>query len=172
MSGAKNRGRLPRRLALPAAIVAAAGAGLAGRAAGLPGGAVFGAVLGAALVTAWHREAISIPRPLRMAVMIGVGAQIGMRVTSDTLVALGEAVGPALLAAVLLVLVGFALSAGLRRIGRAPEGDVLATSPGALEVLVGLAAEHDRGPVEVAMFHIVRIFVVVLSVPLLLHLLG
>ncbi len=47
----------------------------------------------------------------------------------------------------------------------------MATSPGALEVLTVLAIEDGEGPLEVALFHTVRVVLVMISVPALLILL-
>jgi uncharacterized membrane protein AbrB (regulator of aidB expression) len=65
---------------------------------------------------------------------------------------------------------GLVIGYVLRLTGRGPRGELLATSPGALEVLIGLAVQYDYEAVQVAMFHLVRLIIVVLSIPLLLQL--
>jgi membrane AbrB-like protein len=150
--------------------LAGAGTGLLGSAAGIPGGLIFGSVVGAAaagLVTGWD---IAVPPWLADVVLIAVGAQIGMRVTRDTVQLLGGQLFPAVAAALILIAGGLGITWLLRLTGRSPRGDVLATSPGALEVLVSIAVERNYGPGQVAVFHLVRILLVVASVPLLLYL--
>ncbi|WP_246064050.1 AbrB family transcriptional regulator [Blastococcus colisei] len=151
-------------------LVAGAGAGMLAGAAGIPGGLIFGSVVGAAaagLVTGWE---ITVPPWLANLVLICVGAQIGMRVTRDTVQLLGGQLLPATAAALVLIAGGLGITWILRRTGRSPRGDVLATSPGALEVLIAIAVERNYGAGQVAVFHLVRILLVVASVPLLLYL--
>jgi uncharacterized protein len=153
---------------LAAASAGALAAGGVAQLAGIPGGLIFGAVIGAALVTLAYGRRIEVPKPLRTAIMIGIGALIGMGVTRETLSALRQAVVPAIGTAVLLILAGLLIALVLRWWGRSPDGDFLATSPGALEVLIGLAGDEGYDAVQVAMFHLVRIVLVVLLLPAIL----
>lgn len=155
-------------LLLVAAAVVGGGLGLLG----VPGGVVAGTTAGAAVVAVARPRAWLVDVRLRQAVLIGIGALVGTRVTPETLTALRAAVVPAVLAAVLLIAAGFALTALLRWRGLAPPGDVLATSPGALEVLTVVAVDRDEGALEVGLFHLVRVLLVVASVPLLVRLAG
>lgn len=156
------------RLLLLAA--AAAAGGLLADVLGIPGGLIFGSVLGAATASLYVSELVLVPAWFRNVALIGVGAQVGMRVTRDTLEPLRQALLPAVLAALSLIAAGLLIAYVLRLTGRGPNAEVLATSPGALEVLIGLAVEHEYEAVQVAMFHVVRLLVVVLSIPLILHL--
>ena len=152
------------------AAAAGAGTGTFASATGLPGGLIFGSVVGAAavcLIVGWE---IDVPPWLANLVLIGVGAQIGMRVTRDTLQLLGGQLLPAVAAALILIAGGLGITWVLRRTGRSPRGDTLATSPCALEVLVAIAVERNYGAGQVAVFHLVRVLLVVASVPLLLYL--
>jgi uncharacterized membrane protein AbrB (regulator of aidB expression) len=76
--------------ALAFLATAAATGGLAASAAGIPGGLIFGSVLGAAAGSLRLGRRVVVPSWLRDAAFIGVGAQVGMRVTRDTLGPLGE----------------------------------------------------------------------------------
>ena len=150
--------------------LASTAAGLLAMASGVGGALIFATTLAAAAVTVASAEPRRCPRWIRTSVQVGLGWMIGTRVTPDTLVALQDAFVPALIAGVLVVAAGVAVAFGMRMTGLAPPGDVLATSPGAVEALAAVAAEHDAGAVQVALFHTVRILLVIASLPLLLHL--
>ena len=64
---------------------------------------------------------------------------------------------------------GLVIAVVLRSTGLAPEGVILATSPGALSAMAGVASEQGNG-VPVAIFHTVRVVLVLISLPLLLRL--
>lgn len=150
-----------------------AGAGLGGLAAtlmGIPGPLMFGAVAGAAVVTLAVDRVTYRPTWLPFVIQTGLGWLIGTLVTEETLVALGEAVMPALLSSILIIVAGIAIALLLRIIGIAPPGDVLATSPGAVEALATVADEQNAGPLQVAVFHTMRLVLVIGSLPLLLQL--
>lgn len=132
---------------------------------------VLGSTVGAALATLGYRTPMRCPRPIGMAVQGGLGAILGSLVTPASLEALRAAVVPSLLAAVLIIALGMGISFGLRRLGLAPPGDLLATSPGAMPALTSAAADYNTGPIHVTLFHTVRILCVMLSLPLLLALL-
>jgi uncharacterized protein len=155
-------------------LVALAVAAVAGKVAerlDLPGGLLVGAMVGAAAVgLAWSGD-VRIPRPLEDASLIVIGAAIGLLVTPETLASLRRYVVPAILAGVLIIVAGLAITYLLRALGIAPPGDVLATSPGALSSIAAVAASTGVGPVEVAMFHTVRLVLVILSIPLVSRLL-
>ena len=162
------RRRFERQRPLAVAAVCAIAIGLIAQAVGIPGGLIFGAMLGATAVTLRYGDPITVPTPIRTAVMIGVGTMIGMRVNRDTLDAVTQAFLPAVGAAAALMIGGILIALALRWMGRSPDGDLLATSPGALEVLVSLAADEDYNTAQVAMFHLVRLLLVVLLLPVIL----
>lgn len=138
----------------------------------VPGGLVVGGMIGAAGFSLLRGGAeVTVPAPLQTASFLVLGAAIGSTVTRDTLVQLRQALLPALLAAVLIIVAGIGIAYLLRALGLAPAGAVLATSPGALTAITAAAAERGAGPAEVALFHTVRIVLVLLSLPGLLALL-
>lgn len=154
------------------AVTVAAGAGAAlASAMGLPGGLVFGSTIGAGAVVLGRHRAWQVPARVRDVVMVAVGVTVGIRVTPDTIGVLGTTLGGAVLASLLLVAAGWAIAAVLTRLGVDVPGGLMATSPGALEVLTVIALEDGEGPLEVALFHTVRVVLVMVSIPLLLLLL-
>ena len=156
---------------LLSALTAAAVFGLAAQRLNIPGGLILGAMVGAALVTLATGVDIAMPPPLRDAAFIVIGAAIGVQLTRQAVSNLGPVLIPALLAALLIIIAGVAVTFLLRAAGMAPPGDVLATSPGALSVMSAVALEQKTGPAEVALFHLVRVVMVLLSLPLLVRLL-
>lgn len=152
-------------LALGAALVG----GLLFHQLGIPGGLIVGAMLGSAIVTAGANLSPDMPAPLEGAAFIGVGAAIGVLVTRDTLGAARSAIVPGLIAAVLIIAAGLAIAFLLRSIGMAPPSEVLATSPGGISAISAIAAEQRTGAVEVAVFHLIRVILVLMTIPALIH---
>ena len=138
----------------------------------VPGGLIVGAMLGGAAYSLVRGGAeVAVPGPLRTGAFLVLGAAIGATVTRATVVGLRNALLPALLSAVLIILAGVGIALFLRAVGLAPPGDVLATSPGALSAITAAAAANGTGAAEVALFHTVRVVLVLLSLPALLALL-
>lgn len=156
---------------LLAALAAAAVCGLLAQRLNLPGGLILGAMVGAAIVTLASDTSIRIPGPLRDGAFIVIGAAIGVRLTREAITQLGPVLVPAVLSGALIIVAGLAIAYLLRAVGMSPPGDILATSPGALSVMSALAVEHGTGAVEVALFHLVRVVMVILSLPILVQLL-
>ncbi len=154
------------------ALAAAVAGGLVLNHLNVPGGLIIGAMFGAALVTAGANLNPDLPSPLKTAAFVIVGASIGVMVTRDTLDAARSALVPGLIAAVLLIGAGLAIAFLLRSTGMAPPSEFLATSPGGLTALSSIAAAEQTGAVEVALFHLIRIVLVLLSIPALIHFLS
>ncbi|MQA76756.1 MAG: hypothetical protein GEU88_21100, partial [Solirubrobacterales bacterium] len=136
----------------------------------LPGGMIVGGMLGTA-ASSVTLGGTSVPAPLRTAIFVGVGMTIGMLVTREMLATLRSAILPAILSAVLLIAAGILVTLVLRLLDLAPAGDTLATSPGALSVLGAAALDHGVGAPIVVLFHILRIVLILLTLPLLVRLL-
>lgn len=152
-------------------LLAAAVTGVVAQRLAVPGGIILGAMVGAGAVTLASGQSVVIPGPLRDAAFVVVGAAIGVLLTRQAVRSLGPVLLPAVVSALLMVAAGLLIAYLLRALGIAPPGDVLATSPGALSVMSAMAVEQGTGAVEVALFHLVRIVLVILSLPLLVHLL-
>jgi membrane AbrB-like protein len=156
---------------LLAALAVARVCGLVAQRLDLPGGLILGAMVGAAAVTLTTGASITLPAPLEDAAFIIIGAAIGVQLTRQVVARLATVAVPAVMSGVLIIVAGLAIAYLLRALGMSPPGDVLATSPGALSVMSALAVERDTGAAEVAVFHLVRIVMVILSLPVLVHLL-
>lgn len=159
-------------MALVVTLAAAAAVGLAFDRIGIPGGLLTGAMVGAAGVTLARGGAgVVVPGAARTAAFVVLGAVIGTSLTRETVAGLRGVLLPAVFAALLLIAAGVGIALLLRATGLAPAGDVLATSPGALSAITAAAIERGVGAAEVAVFHTVRVVLVLLSLPALLTLL-
>ena len=152
-------------------LVVAAAFGFAAERVNFPGGLIFGSMVGAALVTLVSGGKPALPRPLQDTAFIVIGTAIGVLITRQSLATLRGVLLPALLAGALIIVAGVAIALLLRGMGLAPAGDVLATSPGALSFVSSVALEQGVGAVEVSVFHLVRVVLVILTLPLVATLL-
>ena len=152
-------------------LVSAAVGGLALQRSGLSGGIVIGAMVGSA---AWSLASggaeVVIPGPIRSGALIVLGATIGAGITRQSVHETSRYLLPAVLASVLIIAAGIGISLLLRAIGIAPPEDLLATSPGALSAVVGVAADRGENATVVGVFHTVRVLVVLATLPLLVAL--
>jgi membrane AbrB-like protein len=130
----------------------------------LPGGLLLGAMVGSAAVTLGSGVELVTPFPAAAVLFVAVGVMIGTLVTRDRLHRLAPMAWPAVASAAVLIVAGVLVAWLLQWTGLAPPAAVLATSPGALVVLIAAAAEYGRGETEVALFHVIRIVVVVATV--------
>lgn len=156
-------------------LVVLAGSALCGYAfqrLGVPGGLILGAMVPAAAFGLVSGRELSLPRPVQDTAFILIGASIGLMVTRDILAHLRPVAVGAVLGALMVILAGVGIAYALRLLGVAPPEDLLATSPGALSVIQAMAIERGVAPAQVAVFHLVRIIMVMWSLPLLLKILD
>jgi len=148
-------------------LAAATVGGVLLRLTGLQGGLALGAMLGAAVYTLLRgNEGIEVPPLAQDAALIVLGAVIGAGVTRTVLADLRGLLLPAVIASVAIILAGIAIALALRWFGAAPADDVLATSPGALSAVIAVAVDRGVAPAEVALFHLVRLLMVLATLPL------
>jgi uncharacterized membrane protein AbrB (regulator of aidB expression) len=110
---------------------------------------------------------VTIPKAIESGSFIIIGAAVGALVNRDSIAAIKAVLLPAVLSGILIIVAGIAIAYLLRVMGIAPPDDILATSPGALSSVSAVAVERGVGPVEVAVFHLVRLILVILSLPAL-----
>jgi membrane AbrB-like protein len=154
-------------VALIGTLVSGAVVGLVAERLKIPGGLILGSMVGAAAFSVWRDVTVTTPSWLKTSAFIVVGCSVGVLVTRDFLTEIRSVAAGALLAGVLIIVAGIGIALLLRALGMAPPSDALATSPGALTVMSAAALEQGKGAVEVAAFHVVRIILVMMSLPLL-----
>lgn len=153
-------------------LLAATAGGLLLRWTGLQGGLALGAMIGAAVFTvARGSDAVPVPPLAQDAALVVLGAVIGAGVTRAVLTDLRALLLPAVIASIAIILAGIAIALALRWFGAAPADDVLATSPGALSAVIAVAVDRGVAPAEVALFHLVRLLMVLATLPLVVLLL-
>lgn len=153
-------------------LVAATVGGVLLRLTGLQGGLALGAMLGAAVFTLVRgQDAVPVPPLAQDAALVVLGAVIGAGVTRSVLGDLRALLLPAVVAGAAIILAGIAIALALRWFGVAPGDDVLATSPGALSAVIAIAVDRGVAPAEVALFHLVRLLMVLATLPLVVLLL-
>ncbi|WP_296305272.1 AbrB family transcriptional regulator [uncultured Desulfovibrio sp.] len=148
---------------------------LAGTAGGLlfhwlhvPGGPMFGAVLAVLAVKLLGQVMTTTPQFFQLAAQIAIGIFVGNMLTRDGLLEIRKMAGLMVGSTLLLVLAG-CLGAWFvsRQAGMDAASSVLATSPGGLQAVVGMAVDMGDNAPAVMAFHIVRLYTVIILAPLL-----
>jgi len=134
----------------------------------LPGGMIIGSTFTTAFM-ALGINADPLPLPVLIVLFVKVGVLLGLLVNRRSVQVLRPIVIPTVVANIAMVAMGWVVVVILRWWGVAPIGDVLATAPGAMTVLGPAAAQLDLDAPTVAFFHLVRVIVTLLSIPLLLR---
>lgn len=133
----------------------------------LPGGMIIGSTVTTAMMALWL-GAEPLPFPVLVFLFVKVGVLLGLLVNRRSVQVLRPMFFPALFVSILMIVMGWVAIVLLRWWNAAPEGDILATAPGALTVLGPAAANLGLDAPTVAFFHLVRIILTLLSIPLLL----
>lgn len=138
----------------------------------VPGGAMLGAVLAVMAVRLPGLIQTSTPGRFQLGAQIAMGIVAGNMMTAANLTQI-RAMLPLMAATTGLLLVGGFVGSWLvyRATGMDIPSAILATSPGGLNAVVGLAADMgDHAPAVMA-FQVVRLYTVILLAPLLSYLL-
>lgn len=133
----------------------------------LPGGMIIGSTVTTAMM-ALSLDAEPLPLPVLVFLFLKVGVLLGLLVNRRSVQVLRPMFFPALIASILIIVMGWVIIVLLRWWNLAPDGDILATAPGALTVLGPAAATLGLDAPTVAFFHLVRVIMTLLSIPLLL----
>lgn len=134
----------------------------------LPGGMIIGSTFTTAFM-ALGIGAAPLPLPVLIVLFVKVGVLLGLLVNRRSVQVLRPMLIPAIVANIAMIAMGWVVVVLLRRWGVAPIGDVFATAPGAMTVLSPAAAQLDLDAPNVAFFHLVRVILTLLSIPLLLR---
>ena len=149
-------------------LLCGAAGGLLFQAFGLPGGAMTGAILAVIIVKSLTSlPSVSTPRPLQLAVYICLGVIVGNMYRPEMLLAIRNT-WPVLIVSTLFVLAaGMVTALFVVKFGHldAPSA-YLATSPGGLNVVVGLAADMGPNAPIVLAYQMVRQYAIILTEPI------
>lgn len=139
----------------------------------IPGGAMLGAVVAVLAVKLLGHMESDTPRLFQLGAQIAIGVMVGNMMTGNTLLEI-RAMAPMMFGSTVLLIVAGALGAWfIYHSGRLDAGSaILATSPGGLQAVVGMASDLGSNAPAVLAFHLVRIYIVLLVAPILEWLLN
>ena len=133
----------------------------------IPGGAMLGAVVAVLAVKMLGHVEADTPRLFQLGAQIAIGVMVGNMMTGGTLLEI-RAMAPLMFGSTALLIVAGALGAWFicRSAGLDAGSAILATSPGGLNVVVGLAADMGPNAPIVLAYQMVRLYTIILTVPL------
>ena len=134
----------------------------------LPGGAMTGAILAVIIVKSLtNLPNVPTPRPLQLVVYICLGVIVGNMYRPEMLLAVRNTWPVLIISTVLVLAAGMATALLVVKFGHldAPSA-YLATSPGGLNVVVGLASDMSPNAPIVLAYQMVRLYAIILTVPI------
>jgi uncharacterized protein len=153
-------------------VIAAAIGGFAFSLVGLPAGWLLGALVTSAIFREIFGE-VRFTGKLRRAGQLVVGTAVAGLLSPPVVATLGGMIGWILVAAITINLICLAISFPIARIsGLDRRTSALCCLPGGLSEMAALAREVGANDQAVAIFHTIRVTLIVIAVPLLLGGLG
>jgi membrane AbrB-like protein len=152
-------------------LAAAPVGALIGRAIRLPAGTLLGPLaLAGTLALAHPFGRFAVPELLQQAAFIGIGLQVGLRFTADTVREVGRLLGPVILAIVALMVACFGLALALTATTDISLLDAyLATTPGGLYAVLAAAFGAGADTTFILAVQTLRLLVMVLLAPLVVR---
>lgn len=152
---------------LPIVLVCGTAGGLLFSWLKFPGGAMVGSLVAVILVNSLASlPDFSLPEYFNTAVSIGLGIVIGCMYKPGMLAVVRDTWPTLLISTSIVLLAGLGCAVYVCRSGvLGPVGAYLATSPGGLNVLTGLAAEMGEGAPIVVVYQLVRLYAILLLAP-------
>lgn len=140
----------------------------------LPGGAMTGAMLAVILLNMLSSlPPVELPRPFQLVVYICLGIIVGNMYKPGMLLAIRDTWPVLLISTALVLLTGLATAVLVFKYGKLDAASAyLATSPGGLNVVVGLAADMGPNAPVVLAYQLVRLYAIVFTVPFAARLLS
>ncbi len=149
-------------------LLCGAAGGLLFQAFDLPGGAMTGAIVAVIIVKSLTTlPNVATPRPFQLAVYICLGVIVGNMYRPDMLMAVRNTWPVLIVSTVFVLTAGVATALFVAKFGQldAPSA-YLATSPGGLNVVVGLAADMGPNAPVVLAYQMVRLYAIIFTVPI------
>lgn len=139
----------------------------------VPGGVIVGSMLAVIIFQTLFHKNPNIPSSYGFFVQVLIGVMVGTTFSPETIQNLKILAVPVLLSTLTLLFSGLAISLILAKKGILDIPTAyLATSPGAMSTLVGLAIESGANATLVVAFHVFRLTTVNLTAPLVFALLA
>ena len=137
---------------------------------GFPGGLIFGPMTVSAVLHGGAFIAVTMPPPVAIAAMIGIGTASGGRFTGTPLRLLARYLGAALGAFAVSLAVAGGIGFAVTLITPLPLSElIVAYAPGAIDAMMIMALALHLDPVFVGAHHLARVFVVSASLPFLAY---
>lgn len=134
----------------------------------VPGGPMLGAVLAVLAGKLLGQLMTDTPELFQLLAQISIGIFVGNMLTTETLLEIRSLCGLMFAATGLLIVAGCVGAWAISHLTGMDAGSaILATSPGGLQAVVGLATDMGSSAPTVMAFHIVRLYTVVILAPLL-----
>lgn len=151
-------------------IVAGIFGGVLAQRCNVPGGAVVGAMLFSGITTLLVPGGVSLPPPVGTGIQIMLGIFLGMTFDRSFLALGAKALPLAIFSTIILLVVAVCMAYLASRLGLVDFGTALfGFSPGGMGGMAILAQTEGHKAAVVAFFHLVRIFTLFLTVPLLVR---
>jgi membrane AbrB-like protein len=136
----------------------------------IPGGAVVGSMLGSGLMAVLLPEGVVLVPRLALAIQVILGISLGLTFDRSFLSQSLQILPLAVLSTVILLLVAFCMAFIASRLGLIDFGTALfGFSPGGMSGMAILAKTEGFQPAIVAFLHVVRIFTLFVTVPLMVR---
>jgi membrane AbrB-like protein len=154
-------------------FLAAFAGGYVGMKLKIPAGALIGALVATVAVRFIGAKAKEVPHIFGFVAQVLIGLIIGAGVTLDLLEHLSKCWVPLVISILGLVLIGLVFGLLIHKMGFLDFPTAyLGTSPGAMSAIVLLGVEYGANGAVVALFHFLRIIVVLITAPIVLYFLG
>lgn len=147
-----------------------AAGGLLFQAFGLPGGAMIGAMLAVIIVKSLTSlPGITTPRSFEFVVYVCLGVIVGNMYRPEMLLVIRNTWPVLIFSTIVVLAAGMATALFVVRFGHLdPTSAYLATSPGGLNMIVGLASDMGPNAPIVLAYQMVRLYAIVLTIPIAL----
>ncbi len=153
-------------------LLAGTAGGLAGARLRLPGGIIMCSMLAVIALKMALSEDIAVPGSVNLFFQIIIGVMVGASFQPEMLHHLKPIALPVVLSTLLLVGIGLLVSVLLVHFGVLDIASAyLSSSPGAMSAMLGLAVDSQANLPVVMAFHFFRVFFVILTAPVILHVL-
>ena len=131
----------------------------------VPGGCMLGAVIGSMAVKLFGLAEVQMPALFYNASQIAIGICVGSMLSLDMLSSMKDQIPVMVLSTAILLLAGLGAAFVVRHMTDLDvTSSILATSPGGLNAVIGLADAAEQLP-KIMAFQMTRLYVVILMVP-------
>lgn len=137
---------------------------------GIPGGIIIGSMISVIIVKFYFSSGFVIPQGWKFFLQVFVGAYVGLMFEYEMIATIKSIIIPVIISALALIFVGIIVAVIMVKFGIFDPGTAyISTSPGAMMALIGMAASFKVSAPIILVFHFVRIVLVIILAPIILH---